>query len=131
MRIQFIPDRVASLSILFCILMMSNQTMAMNSTLSKDQILAHAIEKLSDQSGIASDKIKVLEIAAVTWPNSSLGCPEPDMMYAQVLTPGFRIQLEADGQSYWLHTGGNVVVICKNPSADIPAQHLLPDEQKF
>ena len=39
--------------------------------------------------------IKVLSAEAVTWPDGSLGCPQPGMMYTQALVPGFRIVLQA------------------------------------
>ena len=37
---------------------------------------------------------------AVTWPDGSLGCPEPGMMYTQQLVPGYRLVFEVDGTSY-------------------------------
>jgi hypothetical protein len=49
----------------------------------------------------------------VTWPDSSLGCPEPGMMYAQVLTPGYRIKLQIGGKVYEYHTGKAVVKLCE------------------
>ncbi|MDQ3328852.1 MAG: hypothetical protein M3506_10065, partial [Chloroflexota bacterium] len=31
----------------------------------------------------------VVSITAQEWPDSALGCPEPGMMYQQVITPGY------------------------------------------
>jgi hypothetical protein len=42
----------------------------------------------------------VTSAVAVTWNDSSLGCPRPGMMYTQVLTPGVRVLVEVDGKSY-------------------------------
>jgi hypothetical protein len=42
----------------------------------------------------------VVRVTAKTWSDASLGCPEPEMMYAQVLTPGYQIILEAGGTHY-------------------------------
>jgi hypothetical protein len=42
----------------------------------------------------------------VVWSDASLGCPDPDMSYAQVLTDGSIIELEHDGSYYRYHTGG-------------------------
>lgn len=42
----------------------------------------------------------------VVWPDSSLGCPQPGMSYAQVGTDGSVIELEYDGSIYRYHTGG-------------------------
>lgn len=102
----------------------------MNERITQENAKIHAIRKLSDESGVAAKDIRVLASSAVTWPNSSLGCPQPDMMYTQVLTPGYRMRLEAEGHLYWVHIGGNTVMICKNPS-DPPPEHALPDEQKL
>ncbi len=44
--------------------------------------------------------IKVIEAMPTTWPDASLGMPESGKMYAQVLTPGFKVILEAKGTRY-------------------------------
>jgi hypothetical protein len=54
----------------------------------------------------------VVEVTAVTWPDPGLGCPEPGAVYPQVLTPGYRIRLEADGRRLEYHSGGGRVVFC-------------------
>lgn len=51
-------------------------------------------------------------VEEVTWPDASLGCPEPGMIYAQVLTPGYRFKLQGGGQVYTYHSGGNVLRLC-------------------
>ncbi len=55
---------------------------------------------------------------AVTWRDSSLGCPQPDMMYLQVLTPGYRFVLsDREGNVVYVHTNqGTTAVVCKNPA---------------
>jgi hypothetical protein len=58
-----------------------------------------------------SATITVVELEAVDWPDSSLGCPVDGEFYAQVITPGFRIVVEVDGERTELHTDlvGNAV----------------------
>jgi hypothetical protein len=51
-------------------------------------------------------------VEEVTWPDASLGCPEPGMLYAQVLTPGYRFKLQSSGKLYDYHAGGGVVKLC-------------------
>jgi hypothetical protein len=77
-----------------------------------DEALAAAIADLAQQTGLPEDQIAPVSIEAAEWPDASLGCPEEGMMYAQVITPGFRIVLEAQGQQYEYHTdqNGNVVL---------------------
>jgi hypothetical protein len=40
----------------------------------------------------------------VTWPDASLGCPEPGMMYTQALVPGFRVVARTSGGELLYHT---------------------------
>lgn len=63
-----------------------------------------AVADLAQRTGVAADQIAVASLEEVTWPDTSLGNPQPGMFYAQVLTPGYRVTLEAAGQRYEYHT---------------------------
>ena len=52
------------------------------------------------------DDIAVVTVQAVTWPDGSFGCPQPGMVYAQVLQEGLFVQLQHAGQVYNYHSGG-------------------------
>lgn len=70
-------------------------------------------EDLSQHLGLDIEEIKLLEVEAVTWPDASLGCPQPEKVYAEVLTPGFFVRLEAQGQQYLYHTDEtSIVILC-------------------
>jgi hypothetical protein len=68
-----------------------------------DAVLA-ALADLALRLEIAVDQIRVLEVESMSWPDSCLGVTSPDEMCLQVITPGHRIVLEANGQSYEYHT---------------------------
>ncbi len=54
----------------------------------------------------------VLAFEPVEWSDTSLGCPMPGLVYAQVITPGFRLVFDYQGQQDEYHTdqdGSNVV----------------------
>jgi hypothetical protein len=72
-----------------------------------------AIDDLSKRTGIPKSDIKVVSVQAVQWPDTSVGCPQPDMMYAQVITPGYLIILEAGGKMYEYHSAGSGVGLCQ------------------
>lgn len=72
-----------------------------------------AVADLAGQLGIAAEAITVRSVEQVEWNDASLGCAKPGQMYAQVITPGYRIVLEANGQSHEYHTGGGRVIRCK------------------
>ena len=77
--------------------------------------LEAAIADLSKQTGIPADQITVTSVEPMDWPDTSLGCPQEGMMYAQVITPGYLIILAAQGQQYEYHTDqqGTNVVWCR------------------
>ena len=68
-----------------------------------DQAVQAARADLAQRLGITAQAIQVAEATEVEWPNLALGCPEPGMMYGQVVVPGFRVVLQAGGQSYDYH----------------------------
>lgn len=80
-------------------------------------LVQRSVDDLAAAVGVAVDDISLMEIEAVEWPDASLGCPQPDMMYAQVITNGYRILLEANGETYDYHTDVNedgYIVRCEN-----------------
>lgn len=79
-----------------------------------EEVLRLAREDLAQRLGLAPEAIRLVSVEAVEWSDTSLGCPQPGMMYAQVITPGFRVVLEAEGKRYEYHTDrGRVVVLCE------------------
>ncbi len=48
------------------------------------------------------------------WPDASLGCPQPGVVYAQVITPGYEVVIEVAGEEYTYHTDKRAnVVACE------------------
>jgi hypothetical protein len=62
-----------------------------------------AQQALAQQLGVQSADVKLVNITPTEWSDSSLGCPQPGMNYLQVITPGYQITLEAQGQRYEYH----------------------------
>ncbi len=75
--------------------------------------LAAALEDLASRLSLDKDAIEVLSVEKRTWNDASLGCPEPGKMYAQVITPGFLVRLEAEGAAYEYHTSLTHAVLCE------------------
>jgi len=67
------------------------------------EMIEAALEDAANRSTTAPADIKVISEEAVTWPDGSLGCPKPGMMYTQALVAGYRIVLQADGQTLNYH----------------------------
>ena len=62
-----------------------------------------AITDLAIRVGIDQSRIAVLVAHELTWPDGSLGCPEPGGMYTQALVDGYRIELTDGGDVYAYH----------------------------
>ena len=58
---------------------------------------------LAGRLGIAPVDISVARAEPAEWRDASLGLPRPGEFYAQVITPGYRIVLDAAGAQYAYH----------------------------
>lgn len=82
--------------------------------LTDNEYIDMAIKDLSLQKGVSVDRISIKETTKRDWGDSSLGCPKPGKMYAQMITPGYLIVLMFDNSDYFYHGGLNKVVLCQN-----------------
>jgi len=84
-----------------------------------EAVIALARGDLAARHKVAAADVEVSAVEAKEWPDTSLGHPQPGMMYAQVITPGFRVVLRVAGRSYVYHTDRRRVVLVgevKSPS---------------
>lgn len=82
-----------------------------------------ARDDLKNRLGAVDDPA-VISVESVDWSDASLGCPEPEMMYAQVITPGYRIILELEDQQYAYHASRSRVIYCPSEGGGVPAQSV-------
>jgi hypothetical protein len=64
------------------------------------------------RTGVDPSSLTVTHVEPVTWPDSSLGCPQPGMQYLQMLTSGYRIELHGAQADYLVHVAGNRAIVC-------------------
>ena len=76
-----------------------------------DQEVALLVSAIARDLEVPGDTVRVLMVEPRDWPDSSLGCPQPDMLYAQVITPGYLIMVEVSGEEIEYHADerGNVI----------------------
>ena len=67
------------------------------------EMIEAALDDAANRSTTPRAGIKVISEEAVTWPDGSLGCPQPGMVYTQALVPGYRIVLQAGEQTLNYH----------------------------
>ena len=65
---------------------------------------AAAREVLAERLSVSADTLALVSDEEVQWSDAALGCPEEGMMYAQVITPGYRITFSYEGDHYEVHT---------------------------
>ena len=79
-----------------------------------------ALTDAARRTGFKRTEVEVLSAEAVTWPDGSLGCPQPGMMYTQALVPGFRIRVRAGAETLDYHAGRRgAPMFC-------PAERVMP-----
>lgn len=84
-------------------------------------MIDQAKTSLADMLSISIPEIDLIKADAVTWPDSSLGCPQEGMAYAQILTSGYLILLSYAGKNYEYHAGRDQQVFyCKGPTQPVP-----------
>lgn len=74
---------------------------------SPTQLIERAKAEVAGLGRSSAESVQVVSVEGVDWSDSSLGCPKAGMMYAQVITPGYRIVLESGGRTYEFHTTQN------------------------
>ena len=100
-------------------------------------LIDKAINDLANRLSISAAEISLLEATSVVWPDASLGCPQPGMMYIQVPEDGLLIRLQAGDQVYEYHSGGiREPFLCEksgkdpNPPPQIDIFNLTPSSPK-
>ena len=76
-------------------------------------LVAQAVADAAARSGVAPDAVRVVRVEPREWPDSGLGCPKPGTGYAQVITSGYLIVLEAGGQTLEYHTDRSRAELCQ------------------
>jgi hypothetical protein len=80
--------------------------------MTKQEAETLATDALTRELGASVERIQVRRATPVDWPDASLGCPKPGEMYAQALTPGYLVLVQADEQVYSVHVGNGRAVVC-------------------
>jgi len=79
-------------------------------TSAHSDLVAQSRADLAARLGIAPELTETVSVEDVDWRDSSLGVPQAGMMYAQVMTPGYRIVLRANNRQYVYHADNRRVL---------------------
>ena len=75
----------------------------------KDSAVENARNDLATRLKINAADVKQKSVEDSDFPDMALGAPEEDEMTGQMITPGWRIKLEAQGQTYEYRADKNQV----------------------
>lgn len=78
------------------------------------QAVEAALTDAARRLNVPQAQLRVEQVDARDWPDTSLGCPQPGMMYAQVITPGYLAVISGAGRRLEYHTDTRGrVVLCR------------------
>jgi hypothetical protein len=83
-------------------------------------LVAQARAELAQELGVSPDQVEVQSVEETEFPDASLGRPEPGKVYAQVITPGYVIELAVGGESYRYHASDERIVAVPNEGRPSP-----------
>ena len=84
---------------------------ATRGTMDYPDVVRAAIAQAATDLGVSPDQLVIIAVEARDWPDSSLGCPQPGRAYSQIVTPGYRLVVQANGQQYDYHTNRTTMII--------------------
>lgn len=76
-----------------------------------ESIAVAAQKDLAMRLGISQDAVTVKMVEEREWPDACLGLLDKEAMCAQVITPGYKVTLEAGGKTYIYRTNASGSVL--------------------
>jgi hypothetical protein len=99
-------------------------TLAVGMLLELDPVAAELVgiaqQRVAEQLNLPIRRIRVLDIRAVRWTDSSLGCPQPDQTYTPIEIDGYRIAVTAGEQVFIFHSDFDHLLACDATDEQLP-----------
>lgn len=86
----------------------------------QSEIADLAVQVAAAELGVDPANIQVIGVEPVDWRNSCLGVEKPGEMCLDVITPGYRVVLEVDGQQVYVHTNQDGSVMRLTSDSQVP-----------
>ncbi len=80
------------------------------------QPVSLAITRAVEETGVDRERVRVVSYEEREWPSPALGCPQPGFSYPQVVTPGYFVRLEIEGEQRIYHTNRSTTVVDCTPA---------------
>lgn len=92
------------------------------------ELVGIAQRRVADDLDLPVRRIRLVDVRAVVWTDSTLNCPLPEVEVIHQETDGYRIVLGAGDQEFLFHTDVDRVVPCEPENEALPAG-VLPTEE--
>src|SRR5438067_13834457 len=76
------------------------------------QARERAVAEAARSTGARPDEVQVVSVEQREWGDTSLGCPQPGQVYAQVMTGGFLVRVRSRGTLLEYHVSAARAVLC-------------------
>jgi hypothetical protein len=70
------------------------------------------VAEVARLAGVPIDQVDIVSAEEVTFPDGSLGCPQPGMVYTQAMVDGYKIVAEVGGKTYDFRGTGSTFRLC-------------------
>jgi hypothetical protein len=85
------------------------------------EMVALARRQVAQQVDLSTRRIDLVALQAYRWPDTSLGCPLPDVVYEQAAIDGYRVLIAAAGEQFIFHTDAATLYPCPAEREQLPA----------
>jgi hypothetical protein len=89
-----------------------------------NEVIELAKAELARRLGISLKEVEVQSVKLTEFSDTSLGAPEPGKTYAQVVTPGYVIELTAEGRTYRYHASDDRIVVVPSDEGQSPTSRI-------
>jgi hypothetical protein len=109
-------DRPASTIRAVCVLIAILYATAVFTAMGLDEAADRAVQLARDAlAKHSTSAAELVDVVAVNWPDSSLGCPTPGLVYTPAVVAGHRVRFKLNGTIYAVHVGEGRAVVCGAP----------------
>jgi len=84
------------------------------------ELAALAQRRVAEELGLPVRRVRVVEVTAYIWTDTSLGCPLPGEIYTSLSVDGYRIVLSAGDNEYIFHTDFDRALPCDAANEQLP-----------
>jgi hypothetical protein len=82
-----------------------------------------AQQRVAQTLDLSTRRIRLVDVQAYTWPDTSLGCPLPNQTYTERPINGYRVTVAAGEETFAFHTDSERAVPCE------AGREVLPDAE--